>query len=157
MSINWNYDEQDYLNGGFKPIEPGQYRVRIEKAEETTSKTSGKQMIKLQLKISGQAGSVWHYVVLDPDNKERTNKNLGDIFDSFAIMKGDFNLSHWEGKVGAAEIKQELYNDKMQAKVSFFIKRDKQDSLPMWQEKPVGNINADMMSFDDNNPSDVPF
>ncbi|MBR1602453.1 MAG: hypothetical protein IJ667_03330 [Synergistaceae bacterium] len=72
-------------------------------------------------------------------------------------MKGDFNLSHWEGKVGAAEIKQELYNDKMQAKVSFFIKRDKQDSLPMWQEKPVGNINADMMSFDDNNPSDVPF
>ena len=32
--IDWNYDEQDYLNGGFKSITPGRYRVRIEKAEE---------------------------------------------------------------------------------------------------------------------------
>lgn len=159
--ITWNYDEQDYLNGGFKPITPGRYRVRIEKAEEATSK-SGKQMIKLQLKVSGQQGSVFHYIVIDPEYKERTNKNLGDVFESFAITKGDFNLAHWEGKVGGADLKQEPYNDTMQTRVNFFIKRDKQAELPAWQEN--ANLSSPTTSISTPNSDnfgasldDVPF
>ncbi len=62
-------------------------------------------MIKLQLKVSGQLSSVFHYIVIDPENRERTNKNLGDVFECFAITPGDFNLQHWEGKVGGADLK----------------------------------------------------
>ncbi len=155
--LQWEYNHKDYLDGGFKPIEPGKYRVRIEKAEEGTSKSSNKPMIKLTLKVSGQVGSVWHYITLDADNKERTNKNLGDIFESFGLNFGDMNLQHWIGKVGGAMLKQEPFNDTMQTKVSYFIKRDQQAGLAPWQEKPTGHVEPEMMSFDGANPNNVPF
>ena len=159
--ITWEYNEQDYLNGGFKPITPGRYRVRIEKAEEATSKTS-KQMIKLQLKVSGQLSSVFHYIVIDPEYRERTNKNLGDVFECFAITPGDFNLQHWEGKVGGADLKQEPYNDTMQTRVNFFIKRDKQTELPAWQEKASSSSQTTSISTPNSDNfgaslDDVPF
>ena len=145
--IEWKYNPEDY--GRIKTVDPGRYRVRIEEAEESQSKASGKQMIRMKLKVSGQPGVVWHYMVFNPENPEQTNNNLGAIFDSFGITPGNFNLFDWRGKVGAAEITNRTdQQGNLQANVRYFIRRDRQDELPSWQENAGGKIEADMISFD---------
>lgn len=137
MSINWKYNPNDYNPDRFQLVPPGKYRVRIEEAEEQTSR-SGYPMIKMTLKVSGYNSHIWHYMVFmntDADKIRLTNDNLGRIFDSFNIAQGDLNLKDWKGKVGAAEIKNELDNrSTMRAVVSYFITRSEQEKLPAWQE-----------------------
>ena len=145
--VDWKYNPEDY--GKTRLVEPGKYRVRIEEAEEQTSK-SGKQMIVMKLKVSGYGNfKIWHYIVFLPDMPEITNRNLGEIFDSFNIEQGDFNLYNWKGKVGAAEIDNESdQNGNLRSRVKHFVKREDQDTLPAWQEKTVqGTINPEMVNF----------
>ena len=146
--INWSYNPEDY--GKIKPVTPGQYRVRIDNAEEQVSKT-GRDMIKMTLKVSGYNQKVYHYFVFLPDNPEMTNDKLGRIFDSFGITPGDLNVLNWKGKVGAAEISNETDNQgNMQSRVKFFIQRKNQNSLPAWQENPVRQ--GEMVNPDDDFP-----
>ena len=166
--IDWKYNPEDY--GKIKPITPGQYRVRIDDAEEQVSK-KGYDMIKMTLKVSGYNQKVFEYLAFPPkeaptNNAERekydnwvqsTNNKLGQIFDSFGIEPGNLNVLDWKGKVGAAEIKNEVDNQgNMQNRINFFIKRDKQASLPAWQENPVrqAKVNTEMVDPDGN---DCPF
>ena len=152
--INWQYNPEDYNK--ITPITPGTYRVRIENAEEQVSKT-GRDMIKMTLKVSGHNQFVWHYLVFIQENAQMTNDRLGRIFDSFDITPGDMNLEHWKGKVGAAEIKNEVDDQgTMQTRIKFFIQHSKQDGLPMWQEHPVKQINTNT-NPDMFNPDDVLF
>ena len=151
MIRDWKFNPADYNAEGFPLVPPGQYRVRIEKAEEKVSST-GKDMIVLTLKVSGYNGNVWHNMVFDSSSAQsiaRTNDNLGRIYDSFGIPAGNLNLPDWEGEVGGAQIKNDSYNGKMRASVAYFLRRKEQDELPMWQEKPVGNINPEMVNPDD--------
>ena len=154
--IEWKFNAGDYNPDRFEVVPPGKYRVRIEEAEEQTSK-SGYPMIKLMLKVSGRRGSVWHYMVFMNDSAEHkrmTNDNLGRIFDSFGIPQGDLNLEHWKGKVGAASIKNEPDNKGVQrAVVGYFIQREMQDELPAWQERPAAKIAPEMIEPD----SPIPF
>ena len=60
MSINWNFNSNDYEEQSFKPIPVGDHRVRIASAEEQTSK-SGNQMIKLVLEVSGYSSTIWRF------------------------------------------------------------------------------------------------
>ncbi len=151
--LSWKYNPENYNADGnsYQLVPPGQYRVRIEDAEETISKASGKDMIKLTLKVSGYEGHIWYYQVLDGSTAEKrrnTDNRLGQIFDSFNIPQGDMNLENWKGKVGAANIKNELDNkETMRAVISWFIQRSKQDELPAWQEHP----------YSEPQPFDVPF
>ena len=150
--ITWKFNPEDYNPDRFELVPPGDYRVRIEDAEETSSK-SGYPMIKLTLKVSGYNGKVWHYMVFMADTPERmkmTNDNLGRIFDSFGIPQGDLNVEHWKGKVGAAHIKNEPdHKENMRAVVGYFIQRSKQEELPAWQERPVARIEPEMVSAED--------
>ena len=108
MAISWNFDSNDYEEQSFKPIPEGDHRIRIQSAEEQTSKTN-KQMIKLVLEVSGYNSTIWHFLVFLPDNAKLTNQKLGELWNSFGIPYGDFNLNSWVGKVGAAKIKHENY------------------------------------------------
>jgi hypothetical protein len=128
MFNNYNAENFD-PNAGFDVPPPGKYRVRIEGAEETTSK-AGAKMIKLMLTVSGHSGILFHYIV---DN-EYAQRNLDTLFDSFGMQPGDFNYLNWRGKVGAAQLKTEQYNGADQARVSYFILRSKQKDLPAWVE-----------------------
>ena len=67
---------------------------------------------------------------------------LDPFFDSFGITPGDFNVLNWRGKVGAAQIKHEIYQDNTQARISYFILRSKQGSLPPWEEKDTTNVGS---------------
>ena len=153
--IEWKFNPDDYNPDRFELVPPGDYRVRIETAEEQTSK-SGWPMIKMRLKVSGSNGSIWHYMVFMNDTPEHirmTNDNLGRIFDSFAIPQGDLNLEHWKGKVGAVHVKNEPDNkNNMRAVVGYFIQREKQEDLPAWQERKPAKINPEMVKFDDSVP-----
>lgn len=154
--INWKFNPEDYNPDRFELVPPGDYRVRIETAEEQVSK-SGYQMIKMKLKVSGFNGNIWHYMVFmndNPDHIKMTNDNLGHIFDSFGLQAGDLNLEHWKGKVGAVHVKNEPDNKgNMQARVGYFIKREKQESLALWQEHRKGQVNPEMVNPDE----EVPF
>ena len=153
--LNWRFNPANYNAEGYQLVPPGQYRVRIEDAEETESK-SGKPMVKLTLKVSGYNSRIWNYLVLDstsPEAVARTDDKLGRIYDSFNIPMGSMNLQEWKGKVGAAEIKNEPDNKGVQrAVVNWYIRRNEQDNLPAWQEHPVAKINPEMADFEDGLP-----
>ncbi len=133
MAINWNFDSNDYSTQSFTVIPVGEHRVRIERAEESTSQ-AGNQMIKMVLEVSGHNGKIFHNLVFIQDNPKLTNQKLGELFNSFGIQPGNFNLQAWLGKVGAAKVKHETYNGEVSPKVNYFIGKDRQDKLPAWVE-----------------------
>lgn len=143
--INWNFDSNDYTEQSFKPIPVGDHRVRIASAEEQIS-SAGNQMIKLVLDVSGYNSTIWHWVVFMPDKKELTNQKLGELWNSFGIQQGNFNLQSWVGKVGAAKVKHEERNGETNAKIAYFISKDRQDKLPAWQDGNNGG-NAGTQGF----------
>lgn len=153
--INWNFDANDYTEQSFKPIPVGDHRMRIASAEEQTSQ-AGNQMIKLVLAVSGYNSTIWHWIVFMPDKKELTNQKLGELWNSFGIQQGNFNLQSWVGKVGAAKVKHETRDGNENAKIAYFISKDRQDKLPAWQDPANGNTAASIVEAF-NAGADVPF
>jgi hypothetical protein len=155
--INWQFDSNDYEEQSFKPIPVGDHRVRIASAEEQTS-NSGRQMIKLVLDVSGYNATIWHFIVFMTDNQKLTNQKLGELWNSFGIQQGNFNLNSWVGKVGAAKVKHEDYNGESNAKIAYFINKDRQDKLPAWQEPNNASASGNTADFTQvNNADDLPF
>ena len=144
MSIDWNFNSSDYEEQSFKPIPIGDHRVRIASAEEQTS-NNGRQMIKLVFDVSGHNSTLWHFIVFMPDNQKLTNQKLGELWNSFGIPQGNFNLQEWVGKVGAAKVKHEDYNGEPTAKVAYFINKNKQDKLPAWKEPSNASLTGPTM------------
>ena len=152
--VNWNFNVADYEETNYKPIPVGDHRVRIASAEEQTS-SSGRQMIKLVLEVSGYNSTIWHYIVFMSDNQKLTNQKLGELWNSFGIPQGNFTLNSWVGKVGAAKVKHEDYNGETSAKISYFINKSKQDKLPAWKDTTKTNVSIDFTPVDD--MGDLPF
>ncbi|MDR1874571.1 MAG: hypothetical protein LBQ90_06120 [Synergistaceae bacterium] len=138
--IGWEYNAQDYRENNYQIVPVGDHRVRIEEADERRSKT-GKDMIRLTLKVSGFHGKIFYYLVFDPQNTQMTNQNLGAIFESFGIPVGEMNILLWRGKVGAARVKHTTYQGEQRPAVSWFLSRKKQAGLPPWEEDS-GNFSS---------------
>ena len=154
--IQWNFNSSDYSEQSFKPIPVGDHRVRIASAEEQTS-NSGRQMIKLALDVSGYSSTIWHYLVFMPDNQKLTNQKLGELWNSFGIPQGNFNLQQWVGKVGAAKVKHEDYNGESSAKIAYFINKDRQDKLPAWQDTNGASASGQSVGAFTETNSNVPW
>ena len=136
----WEYKREEQH---FEPLPEGKYRVRIKSAEKAVSK-SGKDMLVVQLEVSGSTKVLYHYIVFMPDRAEMTNRMLTQFFDSFKdIPEGDFNMNNWIGKVGAVMIKHEEYNGSTRERISYFISADKQDDLPPWKNTDGSIAGAD--------------
>lgn len=134
--MSWSY-ERDETKPEYKPISKGKHRIRIKSAEKASS-SKGNDMLALQFDVSGEPGTLYHYIVFLPDRPEITNRNLTQFFDAFpGIPNGDFDMTHWIGKVGACEVKHEEWNGNMSAKIRYFIHADKQKDLPPWKEEGV--------------------
>ena len=126
--MGWKFKREEQQ---FKQLDEGKYRIRIKSAEKAVSKSSGNDMLALQFEVSGSNAILYHYIVFLDDRPEITNRMLTAFFDSFAdIEEGDFNMQNWVGKVGACMVK---HDEDDRARISYFIKADKQDELPPWQ------------------------
>lgn len=140
--INWTFNAADYDPSkprGYELIDEGDHRCRIEEAKADTSKKSGKQMIVLTLSVAGYKATVKSYTVLDPDNTERTNQNLGYIFEGFSIVMGNMDIDSWVGSVGGVHIKHEEYtkndgNKGVRAVVDYFLSPTETGKLPAWTD-----------------------
>lgn len=128
----WQFKREENT---FKPLPEGNYRIRVKSADKAISKTSGNDMLALQFEVSGSKTILYHYIAFLDDGPEITNRMLTQFFDSFpGIPEGDFNMTNWVGKVGACHVKHDEYNGNTTAKISYFIRADKQDDLPPWKE-----------------------
>lgn len=139
--MDWSYKREE---GSFAIIPEGDYRIRVRSAEKVLSK-KGREMLALQFDVSGKNQILYHYITFLQDKPEITNRQLTSFFDSFKdIQDGDFDMSHWVGKVGACHVKHEEsdYNGgSVQARIHYFIRANKQDSLQPWQE-PQGSLSG---------------
>ena len=162
MADNWSYKREE---SSFETnIPEGVHRIRIKNAEKAVSK-QGKKMLTLQFEVSGFNSTIYHYIVFLEDRPEITNRNLTAFFDSFKdIPDGEFDTSKWVGKVGAAYIKHEEYNGNTNAKISNFVKAEKQADLPAWKEPEkksgaasVPTDNAGFVNVPDGIKDELPF
>ena len=144
--MEWNYQREETP---FEEIPVGEHRVRIAEAEKAISK-NGNDMLVLTLDVSGYRARLWHYVVFMPDHPEITNRKLTEVFDSFGIADGDFNLANWKGKVGACITKQDDYG----TKVRYFLNKKKQTGLPPWKEPDSAPNKPQLQEIDED---DIPF
>lgn len=122
----WKFERTEQQ---FQTIPAGDHRVVIDSAEKAQSK-AGNDMLVIKLRVSGYNSMLWHYIVFMDDHPEITNAKLTQLFDSFGIEDGNFNLASYTGKAGAAHVK---IDDQGYPKVAWFIHKDKQDKLPPWQ------------------------
>ena len=85
------------------------------------------------LDVSGYPSKLWHRIIIDPSNPEKTNHHLGKFFESFNITNYDLNCyEDWVGKDGAVRVKHDNYAGSVSAKVIFCITRAYQTKLPAW-------------------------
>lgn len=122
----WNFQRTEQQ---FQQIPVGDHRVIIESAEKAVSK-SGNEMLVIKMKVSGYTSSLWEYITFLPNNPEITNRKLTQLFDSFAIEDGNFNLASYVGKAGAVHVK---IDEQGYSKVAWFIHKNKQENLPPWK------------------------
>ena len=137
--INWTYNSNDFkINENTNALIPeGDHRVVVSRVTIKTY-SSGNDGFEIMLDVSGFNGRLWHRIIMDPSNPEKTNHHLGKFFESFGITNYDLNdYESWVGKDGAVRVKHDSYNGSMSAKVLFCITRADQAKLPAWKE-PVG-------------------
>lgn len=134
--ITWNYNANDFkLKENQTPLIPeGDHRVVVSRVSVKTY-SSGNNGFEIMLDVSGYPGKLWHRIVMDPRNPEKTNHHLGKFFESFGITTYDLNYyEDWVGKDGAVRVKHDSYNGSMVAKVLFCITRAYQAKLPAWKD-----------------------
>ena len=93
---------------------------------------SGNEGFEITLDVPGHNEKLWHYLVLDPNNSQKTNQRIGMFFDSFSIQ--DTNLSNygnWVGKDGAVRVRHNIYNGSKTANVAFCLSRSQQGRIPV--------------------------
>ena len=141
--INWTYKSEDFkINEHTNALIPeGDHRVVVNKVTIKTY-SSGNEGFEIMLDVSGYPGKLWHRIIMDPMNPEKTNHHLGKFFESFGITDYDLNnYENWVGKDGAVRVKHDAYNGSMSAKVLFCITRAYQAKLPAWGEPTVARVN----------------
>ncbi len=146
--ITWNYNSKDFkINENTNTLIPeGDHRVVVSRVTIKTY-SSGNEGFEIMLDVSGYPGKLWHRIIMDPSNPEKTNHHLGKFFESFAITDYDLNnYESWVGKDGAVRVKHDAYNGSMTAKVIFCITRAYQDKLPAWRE-PVNTRSYEKTSY----------
>ena len=150
--MEWQFKREEKT---FDEIPVGTYRVVIVEAVKDKSK-SGNDMLKVEMAVSGQGRHLWYYSPFLEDRPEITNRMLTQLIDSFDISEDRLlDLAGYAGKMGAVVVK---HDEDGRAKVSYFLKKEKQTDLPGFMgemPKSKASVSADgFMNFPDGNESD---
>ena len=81
----------------------GEHAVKIIDAKETTTK-NGAPMIEVQLAVQGSNGIAYIERIV---SGEYFYKNMSRFFDAFKIVRGNFAMTGWRGKIGRGMFKHE--------------------------------------------------
>jgi len=147
--MNWDYQPEDYD----KPkIEEGDYTVIIHDVAEGHAKSSGAQMITVQLVVKGVDIIFKHYLV----QGEYFNANMTKFFDCFKIPRGNFEFQRWRGRPGKAHIGKGKPNaeGKSYFEVNYLIV-DK-PAMVAQPQQPAGYVPAGTATFVDDIPGQDP-
>lgn len=108
-------------------------------------------MLVVTVQPNGSTMRIKHYIV----KNDYFNRNMTQLFDSFNIDEGDFNLMTWVGAVGAARLKTD---DRGYLKVAWFIRKNKAEELPPWVGEMPERVTVDSSGFAEiDQPDDLPF
>ena len=129
--VNWTFNANEYTARDFGLIPEGNYKVTINNVVEKVF-NSGNEGFEITLDVPGHNEKLWHYLVLDPNNSQKTNQRIGMFFNSFSIQ--DTNLSNygnWIGKNGAVRVRHNIFNGSKTANVAFCLSRSQQGRISM--------------------------
>jgi hypothetical protein len=113
-------------------LETGDYRVEIVEAANAVS-SKGNEMIVLSIRPNLSEIKLKYYLV----EGKYFNQNATQIFDSFDIEEGDFDLPGWIGAQGVAHIVPDDRNPRYM-KIAYFHSRATTvaENLPPWKGVP---------------------
>lgn len=141
--MNWTYNAAEYdpnkAPGNYELIPVGDHRARIKSVSEgLTKKPPTRDMITIEMEISGYETTLKHYIVLDPSNSARTNQALGYLFTGFGVQPGNLNTMSWVGHTGGVRVKHEPYvgtdgKEHDGARIAYLLSPDKTATLPPWK------------------------
>lgn len=153
---NWTFDPSQYEEKDFQIIPVGDYRVRIADVVEKRF-NSGNEGYEITLDVSGYNSKLWFYLVLNPNEVQKTNQRIGEFFKSFGITNTAMGTGkQWIGMVGAARVKHEEYNGNMSAKVAYVLDPKRAEKLEPWKE-PGKAAAAPAPQQQVDIPSELPF
>lgn len=147
----WNYVREE-SKGTFDVIPEGRYRAVIDSAEKATS-SKGNDMLVIKMSVSGQLSSIWYYIPFLEDRPEITNRMLTQLFDSFGIEEGNFDLATYVGKAGGINVK---HDEEGRAKINYLLSKKQQEELPPYVNQRDVPVKVDT-TFTNVNGEFVPF
>lgn len=104
----------------FEKLEAGYYKAKITKAEIKNGKFG--DYIQAEVEVEGHPNCNPHIFLLNDmpkqgygslsleDAQDIWNKSMTAFFAAFAIKEGDFEPSHWVGKVGEITVREQKKN-----------------------------------------------
>lgn len=106
----------------YTAIPAGEYAVRIAVSEDRVSKTSGKDMIALELEITDGPFSgrkLFYYIVDD----QYADQRIFDVFQSCRKeIPATITSAVFRGLMGMVKTKQSFYNGEPKAEINYWIR-----------------------------------
>jgi hypothetical protein len=103
-------------------VEPGDYDVTVIEAVETISKSSGADMIKLNLEVDGHGCRLFDYLIASESTAWKIDAFRRSIGDN--VVEGEeveLSASTLIGRRGRARLKTEEFNGKTNNKVDLWL------------------------------------
>jgi hypothetical protein len=126
-------------------VEPGDYDVTVIEAVETISKSSGADMIKLNLEVDGHSCRLFDYLIAAESSAWKIDAFRRSIGDNVVECEEvELSASALVGRRGRARLKTEEYNGKINNKVDLWLE-------PAAKAEPAKTTNP-QTEGDDNEP-----
>lgn len=154
MSFGYGFKHVD----SFEQLDDGNYRAKITKAELKSGNYG--DYIQCEVEVEGHPNCNPHIFLLNDSPKngfgsftleqalEMWNRSMTQFFTSFAIQEGDFEPSHWVGKVGDITVRPQKKKPEFSEILPYKAKVKKTEKKEVKTHQDSNNP--------DNFPEDVP-